>query len=364
MFVDVMLVLILVSLWVGLYQIVKQHGRMLLRLEKLEEQHAHQSQPAEPAGLPVGTPFPGFRFSDLSGRIVQLAEWRDQQVLLVHWSPGCGFCEMIAAQLAALDQELRKQNIQLLLLAHGDADSNRELAATHGLRCPILLLDGQPQCAPFASIGTPVAYLLDREGRVAGPLAVGSDDVVNLARNAMVRGVAESTTDPADPRALPGAQPLSASQIVRDGLKAGTPAPVFRLPNVRGGEVSLSDYRGRRVLLVFTDPHCGPCDELAPELAQLHRAHSHNGLQFILVGRGEHAENRHKAEQFGIRFPVVVQEKWKLSKQYGIFATPAAFLVGENGVLLEDVAVGAEAIRALARDGLMERKDCESAFSA
>ena len=82
------------------------------------------------------------------------------------------------------------------------------------------------------------------------------------------------------------------------------------------------------------------------------------------VGRGEAAENRRKAEQFGIRFPVVLQEKWKLSKEYGIFATPVAFLVDEDGVLMQDVAVGAEAITALAREGLKARKDYESAFSA
>ena len=364
MFVDVLLVLILVSLWAGLYQIVKQQGRILLRLERLEEQRPAESPSAEPAGLPVGTPFPAFDFPDLSGQHKELGQWRSKVVLLVHWSPGCGFCEMIAGQLAGLQQDLRKQDIQLLLLAHGEAARNRELAQEHGLSCPILLLDGQPPCAPFENTGTPVAYLLDRDGRVARPLAVGFEDVVTLARHATVQGHAESA--PAAPRShvLPGAQPLSESRIQRDGLKAGTPAPPFHLPDIRGQMVSLSDYRGRRVLLVFTDPHCGPCDELAPELARLDQAHGGNGLQFILIGRGERAENRRKAEQFGIRFPVVLQDKWKLSKEYGIFATPVAFLVGEDGILLEDVAVGPAAITALAQEGLQQRKDYESAISA
>src|SRR5262245_48876472 len=65
---------------------------------------------------------------------------------------------------------------------------------------------------------------------------------------------------------------LAHSRIKRDGLKAGTVAPNFRLPRLDGrGELSLEDLRGRPVLLVFSDPHCGPCQVLAPHLEKFHR---------------------------------------------------------------------------------------------
>ena len=63
-------------------------------------------------------------------------------------------------------------------------------------------------------------------------------------------------------------------------------------------------------------------------------------------------ENRQKADEHAIQFPVVLQEKWNLSKQYGIFTTPVAFLIDENGVIAEDVAVGRDPIVALADRGL------------
>jgi len=358
MFVDILLALILLSIWVGFYEVVKQQGRILLRLDRLE-QRANADESAEPSGLPPGTVFPSFSLADLNGAIVRLDDFRGERVLLVHWSPDCGFCETIAADLARLQSDFRKQNVRLLLLAHGDAESNRKLAAQHGLTCPILLLKGGGSPEHLQQMGTPVAYLLDPEGRVARPCAVGAEEVPALARSAVA-----TEADGRDPRRLPGAQPLNESRIVRDGLKAGTPAPAFRLPDIHGRTVSLDDYRGRRVLLVFSDPHCGPCDELAPHLAGLHRRHSQNGLDFIMIGRGDAGENRRKAEQFGIQFPVVLQDKWKLSKEYGIFATPVAFLVGEDGVILKNVAVGADAITALAREGLGEGKDWESAFSS
>jgi peroxiredoxin len=70
------------------------------------------------------------------------------------------------------------------------------------------------------------------------------------------------------------------------------------------------------------------------------------------VGRGSAEENRRKAEQHGFQFPVLVQDrKWKVSKEYEILATPAAFLIGEDGVIIRDAAVGRDAILAMVRNG-------------
>ena len=110
--------------------------------------------------------------------------------------------------------------------------------------------------------------------------------------------------------------------------------------------------RGRKVLLVFSDPHCGPCDMVAPDLVRFHRKHGNNGLAVLMVGRGDREENKKKAMQHGILFPVVLQEKWKLSRQYGIFATPTGFLIGQDGVIVRNVATGPDDVMALAREGL------------
>ena len=154
----------------------------------------------------------------------------------------------------------------------------------------------------------------------------------------------------ASPAAAVRTRPLSESRIVRDGLKAGTPAPGFSLPEINGGTVSLDQFRGRKVLLVFSDPQCGPCDMVAPDLVRFHRKHGNNGLAVLMVGRGDREENKKKAMQHGILFPVVLQEKWKLSRQYGIFATPVAFLIGKDGVIVGDVAKGSDEVIALARE--------------
>jgi peroxiredoxin len=139
-----------------------------------------------------------------------------------------------------------------------------------------------------------------------------------------------------------GDRSLAGSRINRDGLRPGTAAPGFTLPRLGGGELSLSDYATRRLLLVFSDPNCGPCDVLAPRLERF--AKDTPGVSVVMVSRGDVEENRRKVEQFGLTFPVVLQEQWQLSRQYAKFATPIAYLIDEQGRIAADVALGVDAI--------------------
>ncbi|MGB7925697.1 MAG: redoxin domain-containing protein [Pyrinomonadaceae bacterium] len=356
--VVILLSLILISLWLVLYQLVKQQGRMLLRLDGLEGRAHAVGQAAAHGvqiglgGLRTGQPFDAFSLPDLTGRTVALEDLRGRRALIVNWSPQCGFCEMIAPDLAKLQAHLRKRDVQMIFVSCSDADSNRRLIEEHGLECPVLLLKNSTELKAFESMGTPAAYLLDEQGRVAHAVAVGADEVPELAR--------EAATGGANKKGLRGERPLSESRIEREGLKAGTPAPVFDLPDIHGQRVALQDYRGRRVLLIFTDPHCGPCDQLAPDLVRLDKEHRDNGLAVVMIGRGEPQENRRKAEQHGFEFPLILQDRWKLSKAYGIFATPVAFLVDEQGIIARHVATGADEILALAQEALANPKEARN----
>ena len=51
----------------------------------------------------------------------------------------------------------------------------------------------------------------------------------------------------------------------REGLSPGKPAPDFTLPSATSGDVSLSDFAGRKVLLVFTQSGCSPCHDIWSE---------------------------------------------------------------------------------------------------
>jgi methylamine dehydrogenase accessory protein MauD len=119
------------------------------------------------------------------------------------------------------------------------------------------------------------------------------------------------------------------SRLGRNGLKPGKKAPDFALPSVAGAEVSLHDFAGRKVLLVFTQAGCGPCRQILPELNRL----GGRDLQVVVVNKGDLQATRQWATELGVRFPVLVQDGLDLSRKYEAFATPFAFLIDEKGVI-------------------------------
>lgn len=141
-----------------------------------------------------------------------------------------------------------------------------------------------------------------------------------------------------------GANSLAKSRLKRDGLTQGVSAPDFSVPRLGGGELSLAEFRGRQVLLVFSDPQCGPCDVLAARLGRCTRAEH---VQIIMVSRGDPEANRAKVVGHRLTFPVGLQRHWEISLLYAMFATPIAYLIDQEGIVAAPVAKGADAILAL-----------------
>lgn len=339
--------------WLG-YQLIRQNGRILLRLEQLEtlltqlpaaplSAGTRSAALVPPEGLPVGSSAPEFELADLEGVRRTLATFRGKKVLLVFFNAGCGYCEQMAPELGKLPADGANGRPVPVVVAAGDPEANRRLMAAHGIRCPVLLQQGNEVSELCKARGTPTGYLIDEQGKIASPLAIGARALLDLAGSKP----AEPSDLAGDVRPNVGTRDLSRSRIQRDGLPPGTPAPDFTLPRVDGGEISLSQFRGRRVLLVFSDPHCGPCDALLPELERCHRENS--DLAVLLIGRGEVEENRLKVRQQRLTFPVALQNQWEVSRRYAMFATPIAYLISEQGRIARDVAVGVEPILAMAR---------------
>jgi peroxiredoxin len=261
--------------------------------------------------------------------------------LLIFFNPRCGFCTQMAPDLAALPVDRSGDAPLPLLVTTGEAEENRKLVKEHGLRCPVLLQEQMEVASRYQAHGTPMGYMIDEQGHIASELAVGSQALLALAA-----GQTRAAAVPAQGRQEPkGNRSLANSKLKRHGLPAGTPAPPWRLPTLDGGELSLEAYRGRRVLLVFSDPQCGPCDQLVPQLEQLHRRRPE--VPVLMVSRGEGGANRAKVAEHGLTFPVVLQKQWELSRAYGMFATPIAYLIDEDGVIAGEVAVGVEPILSL-----------------
>jgi peroxiredoxin len=141
---------------------------------------------AWPTGVDVGEPIPPFRLPDADGVEVALTDLTERSVLLVNWSPRCGFCTRIAPELAELQPQLQARGVEMVFITLGDVEENEPLLEEHGLRPRVLFSDGL-EVEVFAGVGTPSAYLVDVEGKAASALTIGADTVPDLARAAAGR---------------------------------------------------------------------------------------------------------------------------------------------------------------------------------
>jgi methylamine dehydrogenase accessory protein MauD len=123
------------------------------------------------------------------------------------------------------------------------------------------------------------------------------------------------------------------SRVGRSGLKPGRKAPNFTLSTIEGKEVSLSDYRGRSVLVVFVQPACGPCSSVVPAL---NRVEASGEAQVLVINRADPERARQWAEATGATFPVLIQENLDVSRRYEMFATPFAFLIDQHGTIVSN----------------------------
>ena len=119
-----------------------------------------------------------------------------------------------------------------------------------------------------------------------------------------------------------------------EGLPVGDPAPDFELPGLLHGEtLRLESLRApeRAVMLLFTDPHCGPCKELFPDVGRWQAEHS-DKLTIAVVSRGEPDENATMASEHGLTH-VLLQEDWEVGSAYQVDGTPSAVLVRPDGTI-------------------------------
>src|SRR5215212_1234711 len=140
-----------------------------------------------------------------------------------------------------------------------------------------------------------------------------------------------------------------------EGLPVGSEAPHFSLSGLYGESLTLDTLRssGKPLMLLFTDPGCGPCNALLPEVGRWQEEHA-NKLTLSLVSRGEVEENKTKAQEHALK-NVVLQKDWEASESYEVGGTPSAVLISPDGKIASPVAGGAEGIRGLLSYAVGER---------
>lgn len=114
-----------------------------------------------------GEQAPRIRHPDLDGNLVDLATFLGEPILLLFWSPGCGYCQELLPHVLAFEQaEIR---VRLVVISGGSVAVNREL----GFTSPVVLDDNRSVAQAYGVLGTPGAVLIGARGDVVSEVARG-----------------------------------------------------------------------------------------------------------------------------------------------------------------------------------------------
>lgn len=144
-----------------------------------------------------------------------------------------------------------------------------------------------------------------------------------------------------------GGATIPTAQTQAAGLPVGAVAPSFQLSGLHGETMTLEALRaaGKPTVLIFSDPHCGPCNALLPEIGAWQRDQS-GKVTIALISRGSVEENRTKGTEHGLT-QILLQQDREVAESYQAYGTPSAVLVRADGRVDSALAMGSEQIRQL-----------------
>jgi peroxiredoxin len=315
----------------GFLALVRQNGRLLLRIDELEARLdeggvAAVSVPAEAHhGLPLGSPAPDFGLSGLYGETATLESLTsaERPVLLLFTDPTCGPCNALLPQIAAWQHD-HAAALTLAVISRGSVDDNRAKIREHGVGGVWLDRDLAVYNA-YQAIGTPGGVLIDAQGQIASPVVAGADAIAGLVNRAVTPHV-PIVQVPA------GVQSPSA-------LSVGAEAPSVDLPDLTGARIGLA-VTDRDTLVLFWNPACGFCQQMLDELRRWEESELQGTPRLLLISTGSVEDNK----AMGLRAPILLDQSFSAGTAFGTTGTPSAILVDHDGKIASELALGAAAI--------------------
>lgn len=115
----------------------------------------------------------------------------------------------------------------------------------------------------------------------------------------------------------------------------------FTLDDVMGNTHSLSQYRGKVVIVNFWASWCPPCVHEMPSMSKLYDEMSGKPFTILAINLGEKAEDiKMFLKSYPVNFPVLLDPLSAIPKKWKVFAFPTSYLLDRNGVVRYSIAGG------------------------
>jgi len=123
------------------------------------------------------------------------------------------------------------------------------------------------------------------------------------------------------------------------GLAYASPAPNFTLESLDGKNMSLSDLRGKAVLLNFWATWCSPCKVEMPWFVELQSEYGSQGLQIVGVAMDDSSKEdiAKFAKDMGVNYPVLLGKEAVGDAYGGVPALPESFFIGRDGKIVDKI---------------------------
>jgi cytochrome c biogenesis protein CcmG, thiol:disulfide interchange protein DsbE len=202
--------------------------------------------------------------------------------------------------------------------------------------------------ARSAEIERAYAVLVDPDRRRAYDASVGSTPATTRSPPPRRTGLSRRELLMAAGGALAGLLVIAfvwvlagrnAGPALPPAAQVNRPAPDFTLPSLNGGDVRLSDYRGKIVLVNFWYTNCAPCREETPALQAIFQKLADQGLQIIGVNvRGNERKGPDGDEDIrkfttanGVTYPIALDTDGQVDRDYRVYTLPTSFVIDRSG---------------------------------
>ena len=122
-------------------------------------------------------------------------------------------------------------------------------------------------------------------------------------------------------------------------LGKGVPAPNFSLPDLEGKKVSLTDFKGKVVLLNIWATWCAPCVEEMPSMEKLYQELKGEDFELLAISVDESGAEAVKPflEKHKLGFPVLLDTKGEIKNLYQATGIPESFIIDKEGMIVEKI---------------------------
>lgn len=126
--------------------------------------------------------------------------------------------------------------------------------------------------------------------------------------------------------------------VEKEKVQVGKQAPNFVVSDLEGNEIELADLKGKGVFLNFWGTWCKPCEQEMPYMNELYPKYKEKGVEMIALDADETTiAVKNFVNQYGLKFPVAIDEGQAILGTYDVGPLPTTFLIDKEGKVVEKI---------------------------